>query len=148
MTHRRGEGQAQQTIAKLRASRIPVSDSRTGRSELAADVVFAIGLGDPKATIRRVCGDKVADRMKRIGKFGMDEEGEINGPWRHSGVQGLWYVVGGLALSGFHSNHVELQFKAMEGASSGMSVNSKGKRWVCKSLYQMMKTPRNTVTTS
>ena len=40
---------------------------------------------------------------------GLDEEGEIRGPWRHSGVQGLWYMMGNLALCRFHSNHVALR---------------------------------------
>jgi len=64
-------------------------------------------LGDPKGTIRRVCGDEVADKMKHIG--GLDEEGEINGPWKHTGVQGLWYMMGNLALCRFHSNHIALR---------------------------------------
>jgi hypothetical protein len=70
-------------------------------------LIFLCRLGDSKGTIRRVCGDDVADRMKRIG--GLDEEGEIRGPWRHSGVQGLWYMMGNLALCRFHSNHVALR---------------------------------------
>jgi hypothetical protein len=45
--------------------------------------------------------------MKHVG--GLDEEGEIRGPWRHSGVQGLWYMMGNLALSRFHSNHIALR---------------------------------------
>jgi len=45
--------------------------------------------------------------MKHIG--GVDEEGEIQGPWRHTGVQGLWYMMGNLALCRFHSNHVALR---------------------------------------
>ena len=64
-------------------------------------------LGDSKGMIRRVCGVDVADRVKRIG--GLDEEGEMCGPWRHSGVQGLWYMIGNLSLCRFHSNHVALR---------------------------------------
>ncbi|KAF8651407.1 hypothetical protein AX16_004800 [Volvariella volvacea WC 439] len=82
-------------------------------SELAADVVlFATGLGDARETIRSICGDTVADQCDPI--WGLNEEGELNGCWRDIGFKGLWYMVGNLALSRFHSSHLALQIKAME----------------------------------
>ncbi|KAF8965605.1 FAD/NAD(P)-binding domain-containing protein [Flammula alnicola] len=82
-------------------------------TELDADVVlFATGLGNTIDQFRRVCGEEVAKKMKRVG--GLDEEGEINGAWRNVGVPGLWYMFGNLALCRFHSTHITLQIKAME----------------------------------
>ncbi|KAF7334966.1 Flavin-containing monooxygenase [Mycena venus] len=82
-------------------------------SELAADVVvFATGLGNARDTVRKICGDAVADRCKRI--WGLNAEGEVNGAWRDLGVPGLWYMMGNLALARFHSKHVALQIKAIE----------------------------------
>ncbi|KAF7323963.1 Flavin-containing monooxygenase [Mycena kentingensis (nom. inval.)] len=82
-------------------------------SELEADVVvFATGLGDAREGIRKLCGDAVADRCPPI--WGLDAEGEINGAWRDLGSKGLWYMMGNLALSRFHSKHLALQIKAME----------------------------------
>ncbi|KAJ7055859.1 hypothetical protein C8F01DRAFT_1318724 [Mycena amicta] len=82
-------------------------------SELQADVVvFATGLGDARQGVRKLCGDAVGDKCKLI--WGLDAEGEINGAWRDLGIKGLWYMMGNLALSRFHSKHLALQIKAME----------------------------------
>lgn len=82
-------------------------------TELQADViVFATGLGDAQAHIRRVCGDALVKECKPI--WGLNKEGELNGVWRDLGVKGLWYMMGNLALARFHSKHVALQIKAME----------------------------------
>ncbi|KAG6909650.1 hypothetical protein DXG01_016230 [Tephrocybe rancida] len=64
-------------------------------SELAADVVvFATGLGDSNAHIRRVCGDEVFKNLKPV--WGLDPEGELKGVWRDIGVKGLWSMLGTL----------------------------------------------------
>ncbi|KAF7300095.1 Flavin-containing monooxygenase [Mycena kentingensis (nom. inval.)] len=82
-------------------------------SELEVDVVvFATGVGDVRASVRKLCGDAVADQCSPI--WGLDAEGEINGAWRDLGIQGLWCMMGNLALSRFHSKHIALQIKAME----------------------------------
>ncbi|KAJ6467908.1 hypothetical protein C8R45DRAFT_1171515 [Mycena sanguinolenta] len=82
-------------------------------SELAADVVvFATGLSNARNGVRKVCGDAVGDKCRRI--WGINAEGEINGVWRDLGVPGLWYMTGNLALCRFHSKHVALQIKAIE----------------------------------
>jgi len=82
-------------------------------SEVAADVVvFCTGLSDTRDGIRKVCGDEVADKIKPL--WGLNEEGEINGCYRDLGYQGLWYIMGNLALSRFYSKHIALQIKAME----------------------------------
>ncbi|KAF8656499.1 hypothetical protein AX16_002518 [Volvariella volvacea WC 439] len=82
-------------------------------SELAADVVlFATGLGDPGDIIQSICGSEVADRFGKV--WGLNDEGEVNGCWRDLKVEGLWYMLGNLAMSRFHSKHVALQIKARE----------------------------------
>ncbi|KAF9007494.1 hypothetical protein BDQ17DRAFT_1388982 [Cyathus striatus] len=82
-------------------------------SELNADVVvFCTGLGDPREHIRQICGDAVADNCSTL--WGLDEDGEINGVWRDMGFQGLWYAMGNLALTRYHSKNLALQIKAME----------------------------------
>ncbi|KAF8150950.1 hypothetical protein B0H34DRAFT_730728 [Crassisporium funariophilum] len=82
-------------------------------SELPADVViFCTGLSDSRGGIRKVFGDEVAERTKPV--WGLNEEGEINGCWRDLGVEGMWYMMGNLALCRFYSKHVALQIKAIE----------------------------------
>ncbi|KAF9448282.1 FAD/NAD(P)-binding domain-containing protein [Macrolepiota fuliginosa MF-IS2] len=82
-------------------------------SELPTDVIiFATGLGDSRDVFRNVCGDEIAEKVKRI--WGLNSEGEIYGAWRDVGVPNLWYMMGNLALCRFHSKHVALQIKATE----------------------------------
>ncbi|KAJ3571074.1 hypothetical protein NP233_g3990 [Leucocoprinus birnbaumii] len=82
-------------------------------TELPADVViFCTGLGNARDGVREICGDTVADNCSAI--WGMDEEGELNGVWRSMGFDGLWYMMGNLALCRFYSKHIALQIKALE----------------------------------
>jgi len=82
-------------------------------SELLADVVvFATGYGDARDPIRKICGDDIGDKCKRI--WGLNDEKEINGVWRDLGIPNLWSMMGNLALCRFHSKHVALQIKAIE----------------------------------
>lgn len=83
-------------------------------------------LGDLRDSVREVCGDKVADRLNRLR--GINEEGEVSGPYRELGLPGLWYMMGmpnrirfspvcasnyretgSLQLCRFHSKHVALR---------------------------------------
>ncbi|KAF5380330.1 hypothetical protein D9757_007962 [Collybiopsis confluens] len=53
---------------------------------LEADViVFATGYGDSKDSIAPVLGKQVVERMTPI--WGLDEEGEVNGIWKDTGVE-------------------------------------------------------------
>ncbi|KAF8965601.1 hypothetical protein BDZ97DRAFT_2074631 [Flammula alnicola] len=52
---------------------------------------------DWETIFRRVCGEEVAKKMKRVG--GLDEEDEINGACRYVGVAGLWYMFDMLPFS-------------------------------------------------
>jgi len=82
-------------------------------SELEADVIlFCTGLNDTRYTVRQICGDEVAEKMKPL--WGLNEEGEFNGCYRNLGYDGLWYSMGNFALSRFHSKHMALQIKAIE----------------------------------
>ncbi|KAG2364036.1 hypothetical protein BDR07DRAFT_1450459 [Suillus spraguei] len=82
-------------------------------TELQADViVFATGYGDTRDFMREVCGDEIASTITRV--WGLDEEGQTAGVWRYCGHDGLWFAIGNLALSRFHSLHLALQIKAIE----------------------------------
>ncbi|KAF9236329.1 hypothetical protein BU15DRAFT_50190 [Melanogaster broomeanus] len=82
-------------------------------TELEADViVFATGYGDPRDSMREICDPDVADKITPV--WVMDEEGQVGGVWRYCGHDGLWFGVGNLALSRFHSLHLAMQIKAIE----------------------------------
>ncbi|KAF8134306.1 hypothetical protein EV363DRAFT_1257346 [Boletus edulis] len=85
----------------------------TDGTELEADIViFATGYGDPRDSMRDVCGPQIADKVNKV--WGFTEEGEVNSVWRDCGHEGMWFGVGNLGLSRFHSRHLALQIKAME----------------------------------
>ncbi|KAF8658378.1 hypothetical protein AX16_002006, partial [Volvariella volvacea WC 439] len=46
----------------------------------------------------------LADKFRKV--WGLDGKGEGIGCWRDLKVKGLWYVLGKLAMSSFHSKHV------------------------------------------
>ncbi|WP_216653599.1 NAD(P)/FAD-dependent oxidoreductase [Nocardioides sp. zg-DK7169] len=82
-------------------------------STLDADVVvFATGYQGMLQTARRLLGDDVADRCGPV--WGLDEEGELQGVWRQSGHDGLWFMGGNLAMARFYGKFLALQLKAME----------------------------------
>jgi len=82
-------------------------------TELEADIIiFATGYGDPRDSMRDICGREVADKITPV--WFMDEEGQVGGVWRYCGHDGLWFGVGNLALSRFHSLHLAMQIKAIE----------------------------------
>ncbi|KAI9571544.1 hypothetical protein HD554DRAFT_2016499, partial [Boletus coccyginus] len=77
-------------------------------TELEADiVVFATGYGDPRDSMRDVCDLQVADKVNQV--WGWTDEGEVNGIWRNCGHEGLWFGIGNLGLSRFHSRHLALR---------------------------------------
>ncbi|OAX32563.1 FAD/NAD(P)-binding domain-containing protein [Rhizopogon vinicolor AM-OR11-026] len=82
-------------------------------TELHADIiVFATGFGDHLDAMREACGDEVASKVGPV--WGMDNEGQLQGVWRHCGHDGLWFAMGHMALSRFHSLHLAMQIKAIE----------------------------------
>ncbi|BCR86265.1 putative flavin-binding monooxygenase [Aspergillus chevalieri] len=82
-------------------------------SKLDADiVVLATGYDNMRTTVRKVLGDRVADRL--VDVWDLDEEGELNGMWRPSGHPGFWYMGGNLAICRIYSKFLALQIKAIE----------------------------------
>ncbi|KIK66458.1 hypothetical protein GYMLUDRAFT_257766 [Collybiopsis luxurians FD-317 M1] len=82
-----------------------------GHSIDADVVVFATGYGDSKDSIAPVLGQDVVDKMVPI--WGLDEEGELNGVWRDTGVEGVWVAIGNLAGCRYYTKFLALQIKAM-----------------------------------
>lgn len=82
-------------------------------SKLDADiVVLATGYDNMRTTVRKVLGDRIADRL--VDVWDLDEEGELNGMWRPSGHPGFWYMGGNLAICRIYSRFLALQIKAIE----------------------------------
>ncbi|EAW22699.1 putative flavin-binding monooxygenase [Aspergillus fischeri NRRL 181] len=75
-------------------------------------VVLATGYDNMRTTVRKILGDRVADRCKDV--WDLDEEGEINAMWRPSGHPGFWFMGGNLALCRIYSKFLALQIKAIE----------------------------------
>ncbi|OJA09277.1 hypothetical protein AZE42_01998 [Rhizopogon vesiculosus] len=57
--------------------------------------------------MRQVCGDEVASKVGAV--WGLDEEGQIEGVWRHCGHDGLWFGIGNLLQSRIHSLHLAMR---------------------------------------
>ncbi|KAG1751338.1 uncharacterized protein EDB91DRAFT_601217 [Suillus paluster] len=90
-------------------------------SSLDADVIiFATGYADPRATYRALLPESLHDKLHPI--WGLDKEGELNSVWREVGgrgkegeaLNGIWCMMGNLALCRFHSKHLALQIKSYE----------------------------------
>ncbi|KAL4789292.1 flavin-containing monooxygenase [Aspergillus venezuelensis] len=75
-------------------------------------VVLATGYENMHESVRRVLGDRVADRCNPI--WDLDEEGELRTIWRPSGHPGLWFMAGSLSLCRIYSKFVALQIVATE----------------------------------
>ncbi|KAJ5127031.1 hypothetical protein N7448_007810 [Penicillium atrosanguineum] len=82
-------------------------------SSLPADIiVLATGYDNMRTTVRKVLGDKVADRCADV--WDLDHEGELRSMWRPSGHPGFWFFGGNLALCRIYSKFLALQIKAIE----------------------------------
>ena len=75
-------------------------------------IVLATGYEGQAASARRILGDDVANRMGPV--WGFDAEGELQGMWRPTGQDGLWFLAGGLAQCRIFSKVLALQIKARE----------------------------------
>lgn len=79
-------------------------------------VVLATGFSNTIESVRQVFGDDIANHFEPI--WGMDEEGELNGAWKLTGVKDLWLMIGSLQPARFHSQKLALRIKAiLEGIS-------------------------------
>lgn len=87
-------------------------------SEIKADVViFATGLGSVHDAVKQICDPKTAARVKKI--WNLDAEGEINGVFRDGDVEGLYVMMGNLAVCRLYSKYVGLQIAAKEAGVYG-----------------------------
>ncbi|KAJ4469877.1 hypothetical protein J3R30DRAFT_3661401 [Lentinula aciculospora] len=81
-------------------------------SKVKADaIICATGVGDMRNSIRRICGDDVANSCPPL--LGVNEEGELNW-YRPLSRPGLWMMVGSLQLNRFHSMYLALQIQGIE----------------------------------
>lgn len=78
----------------------------------ADEVIFATGYGSMVSTATKILGKKNTENMQEV--WGLDEEGELRGVWRRSGVKGLWAVGGNLGFARYYSRLFALQIKALE----------------------------------
>jgi putative flavoprotein involved in K+ transport len=85
---------------------------KDGSVKQADLIVLATGYEGQAAAARRILGDEVGDRMGPV--WGFDAEGELQGMWRPTGQQGLWFLAGGLAQCRIFSKVLALQIKARE----------------------------------
>ncbi|WP_101523528.1 hypothetical protein [Nocardioides houyundeii] len=76
-------------------------------------------------TARRLLGDEVADRCGPV--WGLDEEGELQGVWRRSGYDGLWFMGGNLAMARYYGKFLALQIKADEAGLAESQNLSEGR---------------------
>ena len=77
-------------------------------SELPADIVIcATGFGDVRDLVKQLVGPDVVKDISPV--WGVNAEGELNGVWRWCGVPRLYFMMGNLGLSRFHSKHLALR---------------------------------------
>jgi hypothetical protein len=51
-----------------------------------------------RGIVRQICGDDIADKTREV--WGLNEEGELNGVWRDSGVERMWIMMGAFLCFG------------------------------------------------
>ncbi|GAA5838994.1 hypothetical protein JCM11251_007848 [Rhodosporidiobolus azoricus] len=81
--------------------------------EIEADmIVMATGYTSQRETVRRVISDDVAERLGNV--WGQDQQGEIPGVWRYSGVPRFYLQSGNLFQARCFSKHLALQIHMQE----------------------------------
>lgn len=83
-----------------------------GTEQRADVVVYATGYNNMREVARTLLGDEIADACDLV--WGIDDEGEMRGIWRRTGVEGLWFMGGNLALARPYSKVLALQIQAHE----------------------------------
>jgi cation diffusion facilitator CzcD-associated flavoprotein CzcO len=80
---------------------------------IAADlIVLATGYKGQEHLVRKLFGDKVADRVGPIWGFG--EGQELRNMYTRTAQPGLWFIAGSLAQCRINSKYLALQIKAIE----------------------------------
>ncbi len=75
-------------------------------------VVLATGYKGQDVLVRRLFGDRIAERVGPIWGFGEDDE--LRGMFVRTGQPGLWFIAGSLAQCRIFSKYLGLQIKACE----------------------------------
>jgi putative flavoprotein involved in K+ transport len=96
-------------IARFGSDGVVMKDGSLRPADL---IVLATGYEGQAAAARRILGDAVGDCMGPV--WGWDDEGELQGMWRPTGQEGLWFHAGGLAQCRIFSKVLALQIKARE----------------------------------
>ena len=92
--------------------------TRDGTVMPADLVVLATGFETQVATIRRLLGNGVADKIGSV--WGFDEQGFMRNMWKRTEQDHLWIMGGGLAECRLYSRFLALQIKAdLEGLFAG-----------------------------
>ena len=73
-------------------------------------VVLATGFETQIATIRRLLGQEIADKIG--GLWGFDDQGFMRNMWKRTAQENLWIMGGGLAECRLYSRFLALQIKA------------------------------------
>ncbi|GJE89306.1 Flavin-containing monooxygenase [Phanerochaete sordida] len=95
-------------VARLTSGGVAFADG----SELEADVVVvATGFDDARVPIRQLVGADVGAKIPPI--WGLNEEGELRGPFRElEGLPNMWLMMGNFFWGRFFSKMVAMQIKA------------------------------------
>jgi hypothetical protein len=95
------------------ASFVPEGARMRNGETLAADlVVLATGYKGQEHLVRKLFGEKVADKVGPIWGFG--EGQELRNMFVRTGQPGLWFIAGSLAQCRIYSKYLGLQVKAVE----------------------------------
>ena len=70
-------------------------------------MICATGFGDVRDLVKQLVGPDVVKDINPV--WGVNAEGELNGVWRWCGVPRLYFMMGNLGLSRFHSKHLALR---------------------------------------
>lgn len=85
---------------------------RDGSAIVADLIVLATGYHGPDVLLRRLFGDKVAERVGPV--WGFSAEGDLRNLWTPTGQPGLWFIAGSLAQCRIFSRTLALQIQARE----------------------------------
>ncbi len=86
-----------------------LKSSETLRADL---IVLATGYKGQDVLVRRLFGDRIAERVGPIWGFGEDDE--LRSMFMRTGQPGLWFIAGSLAQCRIFSKYLGLQIKACE----------------------------------
>jgi cation diffusion facilitator CzcD-associated flavoprotein CzcO len=73
-------------------------------------VVLATGFQNMQENVRRMFGDRVAEKVGKV--WGFDEDYQMRAMWRRTGQEGLWITGGALLDSRLFSRFMSLEIKA------------------------------------